>query len=631
MVDRLFLSDELNSIDLILTDGKSQVSDCLIHRTLYGFSSTSADDVETFGKDVIENTAGVCPLRSLPNDGGNTDYRRIMDKTSTTCTGTIICTTILSSDKKETPFVRACNSPSNLLRGDGNEEITPIKINQNRCESTAIVTNVTMGVRACDSDKTCVKENRHFLSKDIKLPQKNVTGTTDYFLDLDLDAQTTVDEEGRQALASDKPIRFGFSHHIISLTITSAAYDVIVDAAKFSGRSHMPSYTNMLLEMGDTSAVEESSNLEVEIFDKGMANSLVEYDNSGSGNNDTESNSGLLVQSDKIEVEDLDDNLDKLDAETGHSIDNHVTIVDKEPIDIPSAEDIIFTKTKSTGFIIDPEKDETVIVEKFMPCLRDDSHINKKDITLLSYEVVNMSHKIVNQKLVHKTIATVLCSEQLIDVLQNHSLDGNRENLLNMLRTPQLSSLKIDTFAKRQNYLNSVDKLNSPMKLPAAGEGCDPLLDIECDQNIDEVFMAKDYIAITEKSSINERAFVRESIITETTKAAYCLSSLNKAEKLQSTIFATAAIKITADDRSLFHRDTIEIQQQSGKDSTLNPMIHEQSYSKLQKGKISLFNRFFGQKDMCSILAGDESILPTCCTGVSISGACYNSYAEDSY
>ena len=284
------------------------------------------------------------------------------------------------------------------------------------------------------------------------------------------------------------------------------------------------------------------------------------------------------------------------------------------------------------GLEIDVGKHHTTIIERTtlnpsMPVQIDipDTMPTPPVITYMKNIRDGQEQKSSDPNLEDTTSTTSFPTEHVTGCPQRSNVDGNQDTCLYSFGASQL---KVDTFAKRLNYLNSVDKLNSPKKLCPTGEGGELLSEVICgiSTTSTEVAVMKKSDIVTENAIIKDIAIIKEGIVMkecaaiDSMKASYLLATTNKAQKLQSTIFATAANKITSDDQNQLEHCDIEDVLPSEKLSYDTP-----------KDKMSLFARLFGRKDKFSMLPCDNDHLPICCSGILIGGTCYNAFAKNAH
>ena len=337
-----------------------------------------------------------------------------------------------------------------------------------------------------------------------------------------------------------------------------------------------------------------------------------------------------------LEVDTLEASLttdEVIDSDNNHS--NHHKVSNTRNSLRVQADEITGGLKKDAGPIgleIDIGKHRTTIIERAtlnpsMPVQIDipDTMPTPPVITYVKNIEDSQEQKASDPNLEDTTSATAFPTEQVKDCPQRSSVDGNQDTCLYSFGASQL---KVDTFAKRLKYLNSVDKLNSPKKLCPTGEGGELLSEVICGISTasTEVAVMKKSDIITENAIIKEIAIIKEGIVMkecaaiDSMKASYLLATTNKAQKLQSTIFATAANKITSDDQNQLEHCDIE-----------DVLPSEKLSYDIPKDKMSLFARFFGRKDKFSMLPCDKDHLPICCSGILIGGTCYNAFAKNAH
>ena len=284
--------------------------------------------------------------------------------------------------------------------------------------------------------------------------------------------------------------------------------------------------------------------------------------------------------------------------------------------------------SRSIGLEIDIGEDRTTIIDcvtlnKLMLHKNDSPdaiHAPRGIIHAKEVEAIQ-KQKAADANLEHTTSATAVNTEHVNDSPQRCSADGNKDTCLYSVGASQL---KVDTFAKRLNYLNSVDKLNSPKKICPRGEAAELLPEVSSGFTTTEVAIMKEGVVVTENTITEEIPHIKESIVVkecatvDPKKVTYQQPATNKTEKLQSTIFATAANKITSDDHNQYENWDGENASFAGKISC-----------DISKDKISLFARLFGRKDQISMVSNDEEKLPIFCGGILMAGTCYNAFAQD--
>ena len=205
------------------------------------------------------------------------------------------------------------------------------------------------------------------------------------------------------------------------------------------------------------------------------------------------------------------------------------------------------------------------------------------------------------------------------------------------------NSLKINTFAKRLDYLISVDKLNSPKKVQD-----DDLISNE---------------GTVKKSATNEKsALIGDDITMQKTKLAYesvvlemseVMDTGSKNEASRSPPLQISSISAHNDGLSTDLKKNQEVGFPSAPahnmvsvedlctisiaESTIDSpdrlrigdhlLSNAQDVDRNVKSNISLFKRLFGKKDTATV---EKSFKPTCCAGVLSAGSCYSPFSEES-
>ena len=205
------------------------------------------------------------------------------------------------------------------------------------------------------------------------------------------------------------------------------------------------------------------------------------------------------------------------------------------------------------------------------------------------------------------------------------------------------NSLKINTFAKRLDYLLSVDKLNSPKKVQD-----DDLISNE---------------GTVKQSATNEKsALIGDDIPIQKTKLAYESTVLEKSEVVdtrsknedsRSPPLQIPSISAHEDGLSTDLKKNQELGFPSAPahnmvsvedfrtisiaESTIDSpdrlrivdhlLSNAQDVDRNVKSNISLFKRLFGKKDTAT---DEKNFKPTCCAGVLSAGSCYSPFSEES-
>jgi hypothetical protein len=212
--------------------------------------------------------------------------------------------------------------------------------------------------------------------------------------------------------------------------------------------------------------------------------------------------------------------------------------------------------------------------------------------------------------------------------------------------------LKVNTFARRLDYLKSVDKLNSPKRIHD-----DDVLDGEA---VNEIVVIKESVVVTENIFIQENVFIKESIVIkecitmETTKAMYRPASLVKSDKTISLSSESILDNVILNDETVLLEPNAAIiegpisfqfptliddvtaadfkepgnELEDGENETLGDHVEEEvpEAGKCVKSKVSLFTRLFGKKEIPPV---EKTFVPTCCSGVLGGSTCYSTSAED--
>jgi hypothetical protein len=212
--------------------------------------------------------------------------------------------------------------------------------------------------------------------------------------------------------------------------------------------------------------------------------------------------------------------------------------------------------------------------------------------------------------------------------------------------------LKVDTFARRLDYLKSVDKLNSPKRIHD-----DDVLDGEA---VNEIVVIKESVVVTENIFIQENVFIKESIVIkecitmETTKAMYRPASLVKSDKTVSPLSEKIQDNVILNDETTFLEPNPAIiggpiafqsliliddvatadfkepgnEPEDGENEVLDNHVEEDvpEAGKCVKSKVSLFTRLFGKKEIPPV---EKTFVPICCSVVLGGSTCYSTSAED--
>jgi hypothetical protein len=195
------------------------------------------------------------------------------------------------------------------------------------------------------------------------------------------------------------------------------------------------------------------------------------------------------------------------------------------------------------------------------------------------------------------------------------------------------NSLKINTFAKRLDYLISVDKLNSPKKIQ------------DDDQPINEgtvKIIEEESVPLTDK--IQETNFMSENIImekngdTDVTDGDYHPQSLSAHEN--------SLIALCSDSSKIYYegvaptlgRNIASVEDLCTISSAENTIGYpdklrvelsnnSQDAERGKRSNISFFKRLFGKKDTP---VEEKKFITVCCAGVLSAGSCYSPFPEES-
>lgn len=194
------------------------------------------------------------------------------------------------------------------------------------------------------------------------------------------------------------------------------------------------------------------------------------------------------------------------------------------------------------------------------------------------------------------------------------------------------NSLKINTFAKRLDYLISVDKLNSPKKVQ------------DDDEPINEgtvTIIEDESVLLTEK--IQETKFMSESILLEkngtidVTDGVYHTQSLSTHENSLKALCSDSSKIQHEGIASTLSRNIASVEDLSTISSAENTVGHpdklrielssnSQDAEKCQRSNISFFKRLFGKRDT---QLEEKKFIPVCCAGVLSAGSCYSPFPEE--
>jgi hypothetical protein len=195
------------------------------------------------------------------------------------------------------------------------------------------------------------------------------------------------------------------------------------------------------------------------------------------------------------------------------------------------------------------------------------------------------------------------------------------------------NSLKINTFAKRLDYLISVDKLNSPKKVQ------------DDDQPINEgtvTIIEEESVLLTEK--IQETKFISESILLDKNGTIDATDGVYHPQYLST--HENSFIALCSDSSKIQHegiastlsRNIASVENLSTISSAENTVgypdklrielsSNSQDAEKSQRSNISFFKRLFGKKDNP---VEEKKFIPVCCAGVLSAGSCYSPFPEES-
>ena len=194
------------------------------------------------------------------------------------------------------------------------------------------------------------------------------------------------------------------------------------------------------------------------------------------------------------------------------------------------------------------------------------------------------------------------------DLLQEQEGEVNADCNSMTSESATLNHLKVDTFAKRLNYLNSVDKLNSPKKI------VELINDVGSGKIMDDVVdPTKDSTTIGPSTVVKENLIPKESVlqkactIIETTKAAYRLPTHGKAYNLQPSAVATANNTKNSGSSSRIEARVKDAKNDNSESRELN---HDEDTT---KKKLSFFARLFGRREKLSISPPPPKFVPVCC------------------
>ena len=197
------------------------------------------------------------------------------------------------------------------------------------------------------------------------------------------------------------------------------------------------------------------------------------------------------------------------------------------------------------------------------------------------------------------------------------------------------NSLKINTFAKRLDYLISVDKLNSPKKIQ------------DDDQPINEGIVTiaeEENVPLTEK--MKETKFMSESIILEKNGSINVADGVYHPQSLSAHEKRLTALCSDSDSCKIQHekvaptlgRNIASVEDITTISSAENTVgypdklrielsSNSQDAERSQRSNISFFKRLFGKKDTP---VEEKKFIPVCCAGVLSAGSCYSPFPEES-
>lgn len=205
------------------------------------------------------------------------------------------------------------------------------------------------------------------------------------------------------------------------------------------------------------------------------------------------------------------------------------------------------------------------------------------------------------------------------------------------------NSLKINTFAKRLDYLLSVDKLNSPKKVQD-----DDLISNE--GTVKKSATNVKSALIVDDITIQKTKLAYESIVLEESEVMYTRS---KTEASSSPPLQISSMSAHKDGPSTDLKKNQEVGFPSAPahsmvsvedfctisiaESTIDSpgrlrigdhlLSNAQDVNRNVKSNISLFKRLFGKKDTAT---EEKNFKPACCAGVLSAGSCYSTFSEES-
>ena len=188
------------------------------------------------------------------------------------------------------------------------------------------------------------------------------------------------------------------------------------------------------------------------------------------------------------------------------------------------------------------------------------------------------------------------------------------------------NSFKINTFAKRLDYLISVDKLNSPKKIQ---DDYQPINE----GSVSVFVIEEEIVPLTETIQETESILPEKNETIDVTDGVYHPQSLSTQDN--------GLIALCSDSSKIQHqgvaptlgRNKASVKDLSTISSTDNPdklrielLGNLQDAEKSQRNNISFFKRLFGKKDT---QIDEKKFIPVCCAGVLSAGRCYSTFSEE--